>query len=239
MIALEEGIDRELPVDAGRDAVDREDRKRVEPQRREVVGEGAQLGIDVDRAGLALAQRRRLHEHHAMLLGGRQAHQAVRREIHAGEACLVGRAQQAAGPVIGPGVVGADEDAGIAAALGNRCAAMAADIGEGAKRAVAAAGQQHRHAGDILGQVIARLGQPGRQAHEDRARAEQPVALEHRAFAAGIGAHAIAEHRAGEVGGTAVDMAEQPPPDGQFFFSVHGQILVFRTAGLQSRPSLL
>ena len=135
--------------------------------------------------------------------------------------------------VVGPAVIGADEGAGVAAALRHRRAAMAADVGEGADLAVGAAGHQHRHAGHVLGEIVAGLGEPRRQAHEDRPLAEQPITLQAGALAAGIGRDAVAEHGVREVGGAAVDMAQQPPPDGQFFLSVHGGILVFWTARFQ------
>ena len=161
------------------------------------------------------------------------AHQPVAGKVEAGEAHLVGGAQKLAGEIVGPAVIGADEGAGIAAALRHRRAAMAADVGEGPDLAVGAAGHQHRHAGHVLGEVVAGLGQPRRQAHEDRPLAEQPVALQAGALAAGIGRDAVAEHGVRQVGGAAVDMAEQPPPDGQFFLSVHGGILVAGGARLQ------
>ena len=51
----------------------------------------------------------------------------------------------------------------------------------------------------------------------------QGVTLAGGALAAGIGVDTIAEQRVGEIGGAAFDMAEQPPPDGQLFFPVHGR----------------
>ncbi len=95
----------------------------------------------------------------AMALGRRQAHQAVAGKIDAGEAHLVGGAQKLAGGIVGPAVIGADEGAGVAAALRDRRAAMAADVGEGADLAVGAAGHQHRHAGHVLGEIVTGLGQ--------------------------------------------------------------------------------
>jgi hypothetical protein len=105
---------------------------------------------------------------------------------------------------------------------------MAADIGEGHHPAGGAAGHQDRHAGHVLAEIVAGLGQPGGEAHEDRLVAEQPIALQGRALTARIGRHAIAEHVAGQIRRAAVDMPEQPPPDGQFFLSFHGRILALR-----------
>src|SRR5882672_7396580 len=48
------------------------------------------------------------------------------------------------------------------------------------------------------------------------------------AASAGIGRDTVAEHVARQVCRAAVDMPEQPPPDGQFFLSFHGGILVLR-----------
>ena len=225
VIALEEGVDRELPVDARIDAIRRKERIGLGLERREIGGDRAEPGIDVDHHALAGRHRLGPHEQQAVFLDRRQAHQPVACEIESGEAHLVGGAQKLAGGVVGPAVIGAGEGPRVAAALRHRRAAMAADIGEGAHLAVGAARHQHRHAGDILGDVVARLGEPRREAHEDRPIAEQPLAFQRRAFAAGIVDRAVAKQRVGEVGGAAVDMAEQPPPDGQFFLSFHERTL--------------
>ena len=145
-----------------------------------------------------------------------------------GEAHLVGGAQKLAGEIVGPAVIGTGEGPRVAAARGHRRAAMAADVGEGHHPPVGAAGHQHRHAGHVLGEIVAGLGQPRGEAHEDRLVAEQPLALQAGALAAGIGRDAVAEHVARQVGRAAVDMSEQSPPDGQFFLSFHGGILVLR-----------
>ena len=183
VIALEERVDGELPVDARRDAVDRIERIGLRLQRGEIGNERSEHRIDVDLGRLPLPQRRRAHEDHAVLLAGRQPHQPVRADIEAGEARLVGDAEQPALRVVGPGVIGADEGPGVAAALCHRCAAMAADIGEGAHRAVGPAHQQHRHAGHVLGDVVAGLGQARRKPHEQRLASKQRVAFARGALA--------------------------------------------------------
>jgi hypothetical protein len=223
VIALEERVDGELPIDARRDAVHRVERIGLGLQRCEVRRKGTQHRPDVDHGTLSLLHRRRAHEDHPVLLAGREAHQPVSAEIEAGEARLVGDAEKLALRVVGPGVIGADEGAGVAAALGDRRTTMAADVGEGAHLPIRSPHQQHRHAGRVLGDVVAGLRKPGRQAHEQRLAAEQRVALAGGALAAGIGVDAVAEERVGEIGGAAVDMAEQPPPDGQLFIPVHGR----------------
>ncbi len=131
-------------------------------------------------------------------------------------------------------MIGAGEGPRVAAALRHRRAAMAADIGEGPHHAVGATRHQHRHARDILGEVVAGLGEPRRQAHEDRLLAKQPLALQRGALTAGIVDRAVAEERVGEIGGASVDMAEQPPPDGEFFLSFHGPTLGRPGFGSQS-----
>jgi hypothetical protein len=118
-----------------------------------------------------------------VLLAGRQPHQPVRADVETGEARLVGDAEKPSLRIVGPGVIGTDEGAGIAAAFRHWRAAMAADIGEGTQRAVGPAHQQHRHAGHVLGEVVAGLGQARGQAHEQRLAAEQPVAFARGALA--------------------------------------------------------
>ena len=188
VIALEEGVDGELPVDARRDAVGREDRI------------GLQLAAPRGRAP-ARRDRRRCRSPRSRLraigLGrtnimpwrsaaGRRTRPWLARSMPAKPTLSV-VPKKLAGGVVGPAVIGADEGAGVAAALRHRRAAMAADVGEGSDLAVGAAGHQHRHAGHVLGEIVAGLGQPRRQAHEDRPVAEQPVTLQAGALAAGIG----------------------------------------------------
>ena len=228
VIALEEGVDGEFPVDAGCNAIGRKHRIGFQTERREVGRERTETGVDVDLDALAWLHGLGPHEQHAVALGRRQPHQAVAREVDAGEAHLVGGAQQLSGKIVGPAVIGAGEGPRVATALRHRRAAMAADIGEGHHPAVGAAGHQDRHAGHVLAEIVAGLGQPRGEAHEDRLVAEQPLALQGRALTARIGRHAIAEHVAGQVSRAAVDMPEQPPPDGQFFLSFHGRILALR-----------
>ena len=195
VIALEEGVDGELPVDAGIDAIGREHRIGFQPERREVGRQRTETGIDVDLDALARLHRLGPHEQHAVALRRRQAHQPVAGEIDPGEAHLVGGAQEPAGEIVGPAVIGTGEGPRGAAAGGHRRAAMAADVGEGHHPPVGAAGHQHRHAGHVLGEIVAGLRQPRGEAHEDRLIAEQPLALQAGALAARIGRDAVAEHR--------------------------------------------
>ena len=90
VIALEEGIDGEFPVDARRHAIDREQRISLKLQRREILRHRTKLGIGIKAAELAFVHRLWPHEQHAVTFGALQAHQAVVRELDAGETDLVG-----------------------------------------------------------------------------------------------------------------------------------------------------
>src|SRR6185437_13163501 len=98
-----------------------------------------------------------------------------------------GRAQQAAIQRVAPAMVVAAQALGVAAVTGRqRTSAMAADVVQGAQRAVVPAHQQQRHASDVRNDVVAGIGklvgtrEPLPAVREDRAT----VAFE--AFGAGV-----------------------------------------------------
>ena len=77
--------------------------------------------------------------------------------------------------IVGPGMIGAGEDAGLAAALRHLGAAVPAHVEERAQLAVAVARDEDRHAGIIVGAEGAGPGPLRGKAHQQRVLAEQDL----------------------------------------------------------------
>ena len=89
-------------------------------------------------------------------------------------------------------MITAGEAIGIAAARGHRVAAVRAHVEERAHAAVALAGEQQRHTGNVHRLVIARIGQLARRRDHQRQAAEDLLllALEQRLVGIGRGGNA-------------------------------------------------
>ena len=147
----------------------------------EVVEDGVvagEEGVDVD-VGAGLER----DPDHAGTLGGGKLGEAEAGLVDFAEVALVEDRDELALQVVGPGVVVAAEDVGLAG-LGLRddvVAAMAAHVDESARFAVGGASDEHRDTGDLdrlVGAGLAQLGGEGqgeRQAPEDAVDLDLPA----------------------------------------------------------------
>jgi hypothetical protein len=148
-------------------------------------------------------ERRRVRvecrEHQPLPLGHARLRQADRGRVERLGAAHLRRAAQLAIERVGPPVVLAGQRLRAAAvAEGKRSGAMAADVVQGTQRAVAAAHDHERHAGDLRHCVVAGGGHQCRMGDELPARGEhrRAVALVHgRIDVAGGGQRARAGER--------------------------------------------
>ena len=147
LVVLEEGIHAELPVHPLGPGVAAAMAVAAEPVGRELRPEGAERRIEVERA-CGVEQQ----PDQAVPLLCREAHQPLLAHRDVGEV-LAGRLRpEHAAAVIGPVVIGAGESlADMARAVEQAGAAVAAGVEQALDRAVVAAHQQHRHAGDVEG----------------------------------------------------------------------------------------
>ena len=179
MIELEEGVDHQLPVHARPDRLGRMQFPALHVPARQVGVERAEIGIDVEAGVLVVLQRRRHDPDQAVLLGHLEAAQAVLALVEVAERGTVGDADQPAGEVVAPAVIGADEGALVRAAglLLDGGAAMATDVEEGAQHAVGATRHQDRLASVVMDDEVARLAQLAREGDDDGIAAEQEIDL--------------------------------------------------------------
>ena len=175
VVLLEERIDDQLPVQARADRHRSCTSQPVMSQLARSALHRAEIGVDVERRVLAGLERRRHDPDQAVLLRDGETAQAVRRAIDVAERGAVGDAEQAAGEIVAPAVIGADEGAlaGAARLALDRRRAVAADIEEGAQHAIGAAHHQDRLAGVVVGDEVARLAQLAREGHDNRIAPEQ------------------------------------------------------------------
>ena len=220
VVALEEGVDDQLPVHLALDLA-----------RLVVVvagqAEGRELGVEFPQEALgidlqALRADAGLHPQHAVAFGQRQRRQAVGGLVHTGKVALVGNATQLAFEAVGPAVVGADEVLLPTAAFGQACTTVPADIVEGPRPAVLATNHQDRDAAEVVGEVVARLRDLVGQAHQQRVLAEQQRRLARQALRAGIGTHRVEADRVGQIRGAGVYVGECLAHQRHLFVAVHG-----------------
>ena len=145
----------------------------------EVDLERAEIGIDIEARILAVLQRRRHHPDQAVLLRQLEPAQAVLALVDVAERRAVGDADQAAGEVVAPAVIGADEGALVRTARLHldAGAAVSADIQERPQHAVGAARHQDRLAGVVVDDEIAGFAHLSREGDDDGMVAEQQVDL--------------------------------------------------------------
>ena len=169
VVALEEVVDVDLPVARELVAVAAQVAHRGQVDRRDAFGDA---GVDLVERRHVVAQR---HEHQALPFVHAQRRQADVLDLEVAGVLHLRRAAQLAGEGVGPAVVLAVQRLGaLAVAQRERPRAVAADIWKCAQHAVLPAHQQHRHAGDLLDHVVARLGQQALVRHQ------LPAAREHR-----------------------------------------------------------
>ena len=87
---------------------------------------------------------------------------------------------------------------------------MPADVEEGVEAAVVATHHQDRHAAQIVGAVVAGLGQLAGEGEEQRVAAKQQLALALGLLGARLGRGRVEIDGLGELGGVAVHEVEHP-----------------------------
>src|SRR5215472_10313572 len=88
-------------------------------------------------------------------------------------------------------------------------AAVAADVEERAQLAIHVTNQQHRHAGIVVGHVVAGSRQEAAQADEKRATPEEELALAGKLLTAGVVGDLVAVDRVRYGGGLRVEIGEE------------------------------
>ncbi len=173
----------------------------VERPRAEAVGgklrpEPAEPGVDVELGG-TVGGGRRDHPHEAVLLAQRQRGERGPLGAHAGKAAFVGDAHHPAVEVVGPGMVGAHEEAGLAAALRHLGAAVPAHVEERAQLAVAR--RARRGSARPRSRRCESAGRLplGGKAHQQRVLAEQDLPLARRVLRIAVDRHVVAPGRVG------------------------------------------
>ena len=208
MIRLEEGVDRHLPVDARPERPGLEVVPPLEPEARELGGEPAQVGVDVDRRlGLGGCGP---HPDEPVLLDHRKRPQGVLLAGELRKALLAGDVDQAAVEAVSPPVVGTGERALPApAAIDHPRPAVTADVGERPERAGRGADQEDRHARVVVGQVVAGGGDPAGEPDQERVLAEEDALLERQPLLRRVGRDRVREHRLRHRGRAGVEVVAE------------------------------
>ena len=121
-----------------------------------------------------------------------------------------GHADERAPGVVHPGVVRAGEPAGVAAALGDLRAPVAADVEERADDAVVTAHDDDRPVGDLQAVVVARVAQVARQRDRERRAPEHLLHLGRPALRVAVRGDRDLHLALGLVAGPGVDVGQQP-----------------------------
>jgi hypothetical protein len=107
-------------------------------------------------------------------------------------------------------VIGAEKPVhAVAGPFGDAGAAVAADVKEGAQVPILVADQQHRHAGIVVGRVVAGSRHEAAQADEQRAAPEEELALAGKLLTAGVVGDLVAVDRVRNGGGLRVKIGEE------------------------------
>ena len=178
VIALVVVLGEDLPVGRGVVGVPPGDLEPLRLVGRDQAVERAQ------RVGQRLGLARAVHEDQPVPVGHGQLGQTPGRRFEADAALEPGSEPQAAGQLVRPRVVRADDRVALGRGPAGQqlVAAMAAGVGERVQHAIVVAGEQHAPGADRLGPLVARLGQLGAEPDAGPAGAEEMLLLprEHR-----------------------------------------------------------
>jgi hypothetical protein len=125
-----------------------------------------------------------------------------------------------------PGVERAGEAPGLALAVDDAHAPVAADVGHGPHPPVVGPRHEHQRAAQVDRHVAAGAGHSARQAEHERVPEEQDVDLLGEAIGRRVAVGAHLEQGVGEIGGALVDVVEQPAYEAVLQrLSIHGHSL--------------
>ena len=182
VIEIEIAVIGRLPVRPFQRAL-RKQRPTFELECLEQVVEAAQVIGDIE-LGMGIER----DPDQSGVLIDRELGQAMLALVDASEILGIRHPDQIAVGLEGPAVIAAGKAAGIAAAIGQRVAAVGAHVEEGAHAAVLLAAQKQRHAADVHRLEIARVRQLARGRDQQRQAAEDLLLLELEQRLVGIGA---------------------------------------------------
>jgi hypothetical protein len=179
VVELEEGVDHQLPVHARPERLGGVQLPALHVPACQVGIERTEVTRDVEARVLVVVQRSRHDPDQPVFLRHLQPAQTVPAPVDVAERGAVSDADQPAGEVVAPAVIGADEGALVGAArlLLDGGATMTTDVEEGAQDTVRPARDEDRLAGLVVHHEVAGAAQLAREAHDDGIPAEQQIDL--------------------------------------------------------------
>ena len=152
VVPLEEVVDVHLPVGLHRKFARRDVAHALQPERRAALAHAGKHLVERGRRGIERSEQQRTEAMHLHAL------QPDLRRIELLRAFHLHRAQELAAEIVGPAVIAAHQPLRLAAAVGDRTGAMAADVEEAADRA-AVVREQQRLVAEPRREVVAGIRQ--------------------------------------------------------------------------------
>jgi len=221
VIRLEEGVDDHLPVHLALDHPALVKMVAGTVIAFEFRPQAVQMGVDVE----TLA-RPRPDPDHAGLLHHRQRPEPVLFQLEVGEAMALRHAGETAVETIRPAVVGTDEVlADASAAADQPRATVAADVDEGADPSVPIAQHHDRHAGKIVGQIVAGLRHLTREPDQQGITPKQHLPLQLQDGTVGVDAGGVSGHLVRQTGRPGRNVPKERSGQTDLGGVIHGLLL--------------